>query len=61
MHRLFATAAVLDVMLAEGSVLDRIALAVLAANEPLDLTSTITAGLTTAGNRRSNGADDYTS
>jgi hypothetical protein len=61
MHRLFATAAVLDVMLAEGSVLDRIGLTVLAANEPLDLTSTITAGLTTAGNRRSNGADDYTS
>ena len=61
MHRLFATAAVLDVMLAEGSVLDRLGLAVLAATEPRDLTRTITARLTTAGNRHSNGADDYTS
>jgi hypothetical protein len=61
MHRFFAPAAVLDVMLPAGGVLDRIGLAVLTANEPLDLASLVTAGLTTAGNRRSNGADDYTS
>jgi hypothetical protein len=61
MHRLFAAAAVLDVVLAARRILDGIRLAVFAADEPLDRTSTLGAGLTTPGNCHSNATDDYTS
>jgi hypothetical protein len=61
MHRFVATAAVLDVMLAAGSVLDGIRLAVFTADESLEGADTIGAGLTTTDRRRTDGSDDYTS
>ena len=61
MHWLFATATVFDVMLAAGSILDRIGLAVLATDESLDRSDGITAGLTTTGNRHRDGAYNHTS
>jgi hypothetical protein len=61
MHRLVATTAVLDVMLAAGSIFERIGLAVLAANESLDRTDGVATGLTTSSNRHRDGANDHTS
>jgi len=60
-HRLFATTTVLDVMLAAGSIFDRVGLAVLAANESLDRTRGVATGLTTSGNRHRDGTEDHTS
>jgi hypothetical protein len=61
MHWLFATATVFDVMLAVGSILHRVGLAVLATDESLERTDGITAGLTTTGNRHRDGAYNHTS
>jgi len=61
MHRLFATTAVLDLMLAALRTLDGIGLTVLAANEPLERPSVLAAGLTTPGSCDSNATDDQTS
>jgi hypothetical protein len=60
-HRLFAATAVLDVMLAAGSIFDRIGLAVLAAKESLDRTRGVATGPTTSGNRHGDGTDEHTS
>jgi hypothetical protein len=61
MHWLFATATVFDVVLAAGSILDRIGLSILATDEPLDRTDGRAPGLTTTSNRHRDGAYHHTS
>jgi hypothetical protein len=61
MHRRVASAAVLDPVLSPRRILDRIALAVLAADEPFERTSVLASGLTTPANRHRDSANHYTS
>jgi hypothetical protein len=61
MHRFIATPAVLHLVLATGSILDRIGLAVHAAHEALGGPGTLGARLTATGDRHSDGTNQHTS
>jgi hypothetical protein len=61
MHRLITAAPVLDLMLATCSFLDRIGLAIFAADEPVSGNGVVAAGFTTTDDHHTDGANDHAS